>query len=163
MDVFNSPALAEACLDLLPPFVTAIGHNDDVTLVQRIADRAFITPTALGEFLSTIHEEVVEAVHNSKAALIESLTKQLGAQHQEQLKALTEKLAAAQALHTERAALLAAQLADRESALAAQRLSTLELRSRLDAVATEKPLWVYVLIAALTGVVLGALLTAFLI
>ena len=108
-----------------------------------------------------MHEEVVEAAHNSKAALIETLTKQLGAQHNEQLKSLTEKLSATETLHSERATLLAAQLADRDSALTTQREAVLELRSRLDAVSTERPLWFYVLIAALAGVILGAVLVSF--
>jgi exonuclease VII large subunit len=162
VDVFNSCTLAEACLNLTPPLVTAIGHKDDVTLVQRIADRAFITPTALGEFLASIHEEVVEASVNSRAVLVDSITKQLTAQHNEQLKTLAEKITTAEALHIEHTALLAAQLADREASLLAQRESVLELRSKLDAVTAEKPLWFYVLIAALAGVILGALLVVLL-
>lgn len=160
VDVFNSCTLAEACLDLGPPLITAIGHKDDVTLVQRIADRAFITPTALGQFLATLHEEVVEAAHNSKAALIESITKQLGVQHGEQLRILTEKLAATEALNTERSALLTQQLTDRETMLAVQREEAGRLQARLNAATSQKPIWLYVLIAALAGVVLGALLTA---
>lgn len=159
VDVFNSCALAESCLSLTPHFLTAIGHKEDVTLVQRIADRAFITPTALGDFLATLHDEVMEAVQNSKAALIETVTKQLGAQYEGQLKNLTEKLAATEVLHAERSELLVRQLADREAVLAAQREVTSNLQTQFDAAArSERPVWMYVLIAALAGVILGALL-----
>jgi exodeoxyribonuclease VII large subunit len=48
MEVFDSPVLAEYSLGLGPYFVTAIGHKEDSSLVQRIADKAFITPTARG-------------------------------------------------------------------------------------------------------------------
>jgi exonuclease VII large subunit len=161
VDVFNSCTLAEACLDLTPYLLTAIGHKDDVTLLQRIADRSFITPTALGQFLATLHDETMEAVQNSKAALIENITKQLGAQYDGQLRNLTEKLTATEAVHTERAALLTRQLADRETLLAAQRDVTDNLQAQLQMAATsERPVWFYVLIAALAGVVLGTLLGA---
>jgi exodeoxyribonuclease VII large subunit len=48
MEVFDSPVLAAYCLELASYFVTAIGHKEDSSLLQRIADKAFITPTALG-------------------------------------------------------------------------------------------------------------------
>ena len=162
VEVFNSCALAEACLDLTPPLLTAIGHKDDVTLVQRIADRAFITPTALGQFLATLHDEVVEAAHSSKASMMETLAKQMAGQHEAQMRILADKLAAAETFHSERMALLTTKLTDRESMLAAQREIADGLQARVDAAKTEKPLWLYVLIAALAGVILGALLTTFL-
>lgn len=161
VDVFNSCALAETCLHLTPHFLTAIGHKDDVTLVQRIADRAFITPTALGAFLADLHDEVAEAAQNSKAALIETVTKQLGAQYDGQLKALCEKLSTAETVHTERATLLAQQAGDREALLAVQREVAANLQTRLDSVVqSSRPVWLYILIAALAGVVVGAVLAS---
>ena len=160
VDVFNSCAIAEACLDLTPPLLTAIGHKDDVTLVQRIADRAFITPTALGGFLATLHDETVEAAQNSKAALIEAVTKQLDAGYASQMRTLAEKLAAAETLHTDRTALLATQLADRDAAITAQREVADGLYAQLQAASAGRQTWLYILIAALAGVVVGAVLAA---
>lgn len=161
VNVFNSCALAEACLQLTPHFLTAIGHKEDVTLVQRIADRAFITPTALGDFLSTLHNEVVAATQNSKAALIDSVTKQLATHYEGQLKNLAEKLATAEAVHAERSALLTVQLRDREALLVAQQEASSNLQAQLNTAAKrERPVWVYVLIAALAGVLVGAALAA---
>ena len=36
------------------PFVTAIGHQEDVTLLEKCADKGFGTPTAFGSFLQSI-------------------------------------------------------------------------------------------------------------
>jgi exonuclease VII large subunit len=161
VDVFNSCTLAEACLNLTPHLVTAIGHKDDVTLVQRIADRAFITPTALGQFLGSLHDETLEAIQNSKAALVETVTKQLGAQYDGQIRNLTEKLTATEAIHAERAALLTRQLADRDALLEAQRTVAGKMEAQFNAAKKgERPLWLFVLIAALAGVLVGAILGA---
>src|SRR6202012_1443116 len=51
LEVFNSPVIAAYCLELRPLFLTAIGHKEDTPLVQKMADKAFITPTALGQYL----------------------------------------------------------------------------------------------------------------
>jgi exodeoxyribonuclease VII large subunit len=47
MEVFNKTSLAEEALKLKCPFVTAIGHKQDTPLLQKVADKFFITPTNL--------------------------------------------------------------------------------------------------------------------
>lgn len=159
LDIFDSCTLAEACLDLVPYFATAIGHKEDVTLLQRIADKAFITPTALGQYLNELYNETAEQLQNSKAALVESVTKQLSEQYEGQLRNLAQKAADAEGVHAERTLLLQRQLDDRARLLAAQQELAEELQSRLSSRSSaEKPVWLLVLIAALAGVVIGALL-----
>jgi len=51
LEVFNSIRLANAVLDMKVPVVAAIGHDQDDTLVKRMADKAFSTPTAFGNYL----------------------------------------------------------------------------------------------------------------
>ena len=92
MEVFNSPDLAACCLELEPLFVTAIGHKEDVSLVQKVADKAFITPTALGQYLNRIYNETVAELQHSKARLVEAITTQLGAQYDRQVHTLEEKV-----------------------------------------------------------------------
>lgn len=92
MEVFNSPEVAAYCLELEPLFVTAIGHKEDVSLVQKVADKAFITPTAFGQYLRRIYNETVEELQHSKARLVEVITTQLGAQYQKQVRVLEEKI-----------------------------------------------------------------------
>jgi exodeoxyribonuclease VII large subunit len=99
VEVFNSPGLAEACLGLEPLFVTAIGHKDDNPLVQKVADKAFITPTAFGQYLNKVYNETVEELQHSKARLVESVTVQLKAQYEKQVSSLEEKMRETATLH----------------------------------------------------------------
>lgn len=51
LEIFDDVAIAEASLLLKPILVTAVGHAQDDTLLQKLADKQFITPTALGNYL----------------------------------------------------------------------------------------------------------------
>jgi exodeoxyribonuclease VII large subunit len=73
LDIFNRFSIAEKAVDLESLFITAIGHKDDVTLLQKIADKSFITPSELGQFLNDTFNHTVEELENSKAKLIESV------------------------------------------------------------------------------------------
>lgn len=92
LEVFDSPAIAEYCVSLAPLFMTAIGHKEDVSLVQRVADKAFITPTALGEWLRAIYNDTVAEMENSKAKLVETITVQLRANYDKQVENLQTQI-----------------------------------------------------------------------
>jgi RNA-binding protein YhbY len=49
LEIFDSPVIAEASLHLPSFFITAIGHQQDTPLLQKVADKSFITPTAFGQ------------------------------------------------------------------------------------------------------------------
>jgi len=51
LEVFDDIDLANAVLNARVPVVAAIGHDQDNTLIKRIADKAFSTPTAFGNYL----------------------------------------------------------------------------------------------------------------
>lgn len=51
LEIFDDVEIAEAGLQLTSPLVTAIGHAQDDTLLQQLADQQFTTPTAFGTFL----------------------------------------------------------------------------------------------------------------
>jgi hypothetical protein len=46
LEIFNDLYVARKVLELNPIFITAIGHAEDVTLLGKIADKNFATPTA---------------------------------------------------------------------------------------------------------------------
>lgn len=94
LEIFNRPTIAEKAAGLRPLFITAIGHKDDNTLLQKVADKAFITPSELGQFLNDVYNHTVEELENSKAKLIESVKTQLAANYQKQIDNLNEKLKA---------------------------------------------------------------------
>jgi exodeoxyribonuclease VII large subunit len=90
LEVFNSPDLAKKLIELDALLVAAIGHKDDVTLVQKIADKAFITPSEFGQFLNDTYNHTKEELEHSKAKLVESVTLQLKAQYQKQVDSLVQ-------------------------------------------------------------------------
>jgi exodeoxyribonuclease VII large subunit len=92
MEVFESPAVADACVDLLPLLVTAIGHKENVSLVQRVADKALITPTALGQWLREIYNDTMAEMENSKAKLVETITVSLKANYEKQVQNLQDRI-----------------------------------------------------------------------
>jgi exonuclease VII large subunit len=98
LDIFNKPMLADKCISLKALFITAIGHKDDVTLLQKIADKAFITPSEFGQFLNDTYNQTNEELQHSKARLIESISSQLKANYQKQIDNLNEQLLAVEGL-----------------------------------------------------------------
>jgi exodeoxyribonuclease VII large subunit len=77
MEIFDKPSIAEAAINLDAYFITALGHAQDVPLLQKVADKAFNTPTALGQHLSDLYNHVIEERSQSKAGLTEAVIKTL--------------------------------------------------------------------------------------
>ena len=92
MEVFNKPSLAEAILKLQSYFITAIGHKEDNSLLQKIADKAFITPTALGQYFNSIYNETKEELQSSKSNLITSITKEVETRYEKQISQLQKQI-----------------------------------------------------------------------
>ncbi len=69
-------------------FVTAIGHKEDISLLQKVADKAFITPTALGQHLRELYNNTIEELQNSKAHLVKQVTVQLETNYKKQIENL---------------------------------------------------------------------------
>jgi hypothetical protein len=51
LEVFNEIDLCKKAIELPVPFITGIGHDADKTLLEKVADRGFSTPTSVGSFL----------------------------------------------------------------------------------------------------------------
>ena len=81
LETFDDLQLAEAALSLRTPLITAIGHAEDRTLLERMADQAFTTPTALGGFLRDLAEEV-QAL-NERSRLLKELREDLQREREE--------------------------------------------------------------------------------
>ena len=54
VEIFDQISIAKAALDVRPVLLTAIGHAQDFMLLERIADKRFTTPTALGAYLADL-------------------------------------------------------------------------------------------------------------
>lgn len=92
MQIFNSTSLAEKALSLPCIFLTAIGHKEDTSLLQKIADKAFITPTALGQYFNEVYNHTSEELQSSKAKLVEDIKAQFKSTYETQLAHLNEQL-----------------------------------------------------------------------
>lgn len=88
LEIFDSPEIAETALTLTTHFITALGHKENVPLLQKVADKSFITPTALGQYFNEIYNNTVAELQNSKAKLVEDITKQLEANYSKQIENL---------------------------------------------------------------------------
>jgi exodeoxyribonuclease VII large subunit len=109
-EAINKPELAEACLNLQPFLVTALGHKVNTPLLERIADKKFITPTALGQYLKEIYNTTVEELAQSKAKLVDDVTKQLKTVYDKELQNLNDKLLQEQQINKKNIDNLTAQI-----------------------------------------------------
>ncbi|WP_345955262.1 exodeoxyribonuclease VII large subunit [Mucilaginibacter sp. PAMB04168] len=98
LEIFNKPAIAEKATGLNALLITAIGHKDDVTLLQKVADKAFITPSEFGQFLNDTYNQTIEEVQNSRAQLVESVKKQLTANYEKEINNLKQQIKAVEEL-----------------------------------------------------------------
>lgn len=94
VEIFNKLDLVDYCLSLSPLLVTAIAHKQNVPLLEKIADKKFITPTAFGQYLKEIYNNTVEDFEASKAKVVQDVTKQLKANYDKQISNLNQQVLA---------------------------------------------------------------------
>ncbi len=78
LEVFDNDALCQTVLDQRKPFITALGHQDDLVMLSKIADRNLATPSALGTYLQNIGRE-----YDERMSLIEGLQQEINRRDQE--------------------------------------------------------------------------------
>ncbi len=117
MQIFNTASIAEKALSLPCIFLTAIGHKEDTSLLQKMADKAFITPTALGQYFNEIYNHTIEELQFSKAKLVEDITTQLKGNYEMQLTNLNEKLKGNKDISDQQLQLAHTQIEDLKSQL----------------------------------------------
>jgi exodeoxyribonuclease VII large subunit len=110
LDIFNQTSIAETAINLNALFITAIGHKQDVTLLQQVADKAFITPSEFGQFLNDIYNHTMEDIQHSKAKLVDAVTKQLSANYDQQINNLNQQIKEGERLKQEELNILKNQI-----------------------------------------------------
>lgn len=83
MEIFNDVGLGEYLLQSKPALISGVGHEKDVTLVELIADKKCITPSALGTYLNDIYERGVREKENSEAHLTKMISEKFQLQHKQ--------------------------------------------------------------------------------
>ena len=155
LEIFNKSAIAATANQLRAFFLTAIGHKEDNTLLQRVADKAFITPTAFGQYLNDIYNETIAELQQSRAQLIESVKKQLETGYEKELTNLKTQLQNIEALKTQSVADLEKVQQERQKVFD-ERIRNYEVKV---ADLEKKTInWTAVIIAVIVGVIIGFLL-----
>lgn len=125
---FNSELLAEAVFHASTPIVSAVGHREDVTIADAVADHTAITPTAAAE--AVVREKDVALAE--AADLRANLHDVFEDRTTDAMNAFEERLDAAyEATVTRRVVTLSSDLAESYHSAMATRLA--DLRTDLDA------------------------------
>lgn len=69
---FNTELVAEAIFHASTPVVAAVGHREDVTIADAVADHSAITPTAAGEAVVREKATVLAEVADYRATLLDA-------------------------------------------------------------------------------------------
>lgn len=99
LDIFENLDICESILERTTIIASAIGHAQDVSLFEKLADKKFITPTQFGNYLKEIYNTTIEEFEKSKAKLVQDITNQLSANYSKQIQNLNEQLKATKELH----------------------------------------------------------------
>jgi exodeoxyribonuclease VII large subunit len=173
LDIFNKFSLAEKVINLESLFITAIGHKDDVTLLQKVADKSFITPSEFGQFLNDTYNHTVEELQNSRAKLIESVKTQLTANYQKQIDNLNEKLKANEELRIKTANDLELVYKEKIELLNSQLSGSLKLqnekvsllneqiqtyKTQISSLEQKTTNWAAIIVAIIAGIIIGFIL-----
>jgi hypothetical protein len=73
LEILNNPTIAAQALQLPCIFLSALGHDVNNTLLDKIADKKFSLPLHYGVTLREIVERATEELTHSKAALLEKV------------------------------------------------------------------------------------------
>ncbi len=99
LSIFEDLGICESILERNTIIASAIGHAQDVSLFEKLADKKFITPTQFGHYLKDIYNNTIEELEQSKAKLVHDITNQLTANYSKQISNLIEQLKGTKELH----------------------------------------------------------------
>jgi exodeoxyribonuclease VII large subunit len=85
VEIFNSADIAETALALSTHFITALGDKVNAPLLEKIADKSFTTPIAIGQYFNEIYNSTITDFQNSKAKLVSDITRQLEEKYAEEI------------------------------------------------------------------------------
>ena len=125
---FNTELVAEAIFHASTPVVSAVGHREDVTIADAVADHSAITPTAAGEAVVREKSTVLAEVADYRATLLDAFEDQVT----DEVTALEERLDDAyETTVTRRLDALSTRVIDAYQAATSSRVT--DLRTDLDA------------------------------
>lgn len=92
LSVFDNPDLAEKALGRNAIIASAIGHDIDVTLFEKIADKKFSLPFHFGTYLKEIFNETIHDYESSRAKLAKDIEFRLNTEYSKKFETLNQQL-----------------------------------------------------------------------
>lgn len=99
LEIFENLDICESILDKNTIIASAIGHAENVSLFEKLADKKFITPTQFGTYLKEIYNTTIEEFEKSKAKLVKDISDNLTANYSKQIQNLNDQLKGTKELH----------------------------------------------------------------
>ncbi|HZU38240.1 MAG TPA: exodeoxyribonuclease VII large subunit, partial [Gemmataceae bacterium] len=75
---FNEECVAHAIFRSRIPVVSAVGHEIDLTIADRVADRRALTPSEAAEIVAPDRDELLQRLHDLRSRLRNRITTQVG-------------------------------------------------------------------------------------
>ncbi|WP_018613151.1 exodeoxyribonuclease VII large subunit [Segetibacter koreensis] len=156
IEIFDSGDIAETALALSTHFITGLGDKENVPLLQKIADKSFTTPVAIGQYFNEIYNNTITDFHTLKAKLVNDITRQLEEKYAEEINNLNTDITSIVTSNKTELEILTRQLeaASKEKISQADEIKTLQQRMEK---AGKKSVYVILLIIAalVIGCVIG--------
>jgi len=92
LEIYNDPELGYEAVNIKPILVTALGHEVNETLLDKIADKKFALPHDYGNKLKGWVDEAIQEQSKSKSLFIEQVKKDLTKTFDEQITTLKKQL-----------------------------------------------------------------------
>lgn len=92
LETFNNLDLARESIKLKPLLITAIGHAHDISLLDKVADKSFSTPTSFGNYLKDLHNKAYAQAESSRATLSSRIEMELRKVYSSQIDSLNRLL-----------------------------------------------------------------------
>lgn len=159
LEIFDNPEISEVALSLSTHFITALGHANNVPLLQKIADKHFIAPTALGQYFNEIYNTTIAELQNSKAKLVDDITKHLEAGYRKEIENLNRTISTIEKTKQSEVNVLVSQLQAAKEDKAADNNRIQDLQKRIEKAKGLNITTILLIIAALIiGLLIGRII-----
>lgn len=99
LSIFDNIEICEAALQTKAIIASAIGHDVDVTLFEKIADKKFSLPFHFGTYLKEIYNTTIEDFQASQAKMVKNIETRLNTEYSKKLDALNYQLTSAKQIN----------------------------------------------------------------
>lgn len=92
LEIFDNIEICKAAIGRNSIIGSAIGHDVNVTLFEKIADKKFSLPFHFGSYLKEIYNSTIEDFQQSRAKIVKDVETQLNTQYCKKIETLNQQL-----------------------------------------------------------------------